>query len=77
MPEPPTRTPRYWDVPDAPESHCRSCGAAIIWITNPAKGTQIPLSVATITTDALGQRVAVSHFTDCPQAKGWTKRGAR
>jgi endogenous inhibitor of DNA gyrase (YacG/DUF329 family) len=70
-PRPPTRFP----VPDKDESRCASCGAAIIWTTNPMKGTRIPLSVATIMTDVLGQRVAASHFTDCPHAKGWTKRG--
>lgn len=66
--------PRLWPVPDKAPSQCASCHAAIIWTTNPERGTKIPLSVATITTDIFGQRMARSHFTDCPHAKGWSRK---
>lgn len=76
-----TRPPRRFPVPDRDEARCASCGAAIIWTTNPQSGARLPLSVATIVADCFGQRVAASHFTDCPQAAGWSRpkaaRGGR
>lgn len=51
---------------------CRSCGAPVLWITT-AKGSAMPLSVATIE-ERDGERYALSHFADCPQGKGWSKK---
>lgn len=70
----PTRPPRLYPLPDKPPTTCRSCGARIVWATNPQTGAHVPLSLATETTDALGRRAAASHFTDCPHAKGWSKQ---
>lgn len=53
-------------VPDrAPLSRCRSCHAPLLWTTTAAK-RPIPLSAATIRTDAQGVRWALNHFADCP-----------
>lgn len=51
---------------------CRSCGADVLWITT-AKGSAMPLSSATIE-ERDGEQYALSHFSDCPQAKGWSKK---
>lgn len=55
-------------------SHCRSCGAAIVWTTNPVSGARIPLSLATKRWRG-GCWVATSHFLDCAHASAWGKRG--
>jgi hypothetical protein len=54
------------------EGTCRSCGAAVLWITTP-KGSAMPLSAAT-REERSGETYALSHFADCPQGKGWSKR---
>lgn len=59
----------------AREGTCRSCGAPVVWITT-AKGSAMPLSTATIE-ERGGERYALSHFSDCPQGKGWSKKNAR
>lgn len=60
-------------IPDgARHGHCRSCGAAVVWATT-AGGAAVPLSYATVVWRG-GERFALSHFGDCPQAKGWSKR---
>lgn len=53
--------------------YCQSCGAAITWVAS-AKGAHVPLSIASIRTDSIGNRFALSHFADCPHAKGWSKK---
>lgn len=57
-------------------THCRSCGADIVWISTPAGG-RMPLSVATIRKETDGTRTALSHFVDCKQAKAWSKQGEK
>ena len=55
-------------VPDLAQlSQCRSCHAPILWTTT-INRKPIPLSAATIRTDAQGVRWAINHFSDCPQA---------
>lgn len=50
---------------------CRSCGASIVW-TRTDYGRAIPLSLATART-CQGQRVALTHFIDCPESRAWRK----
>ena len=47
---------------------CRSCGAAVAWITTTA-GKWMPLSLAKAERNVLGETVAPSHFSDCPNAQ--------
>lgn len=47
---------------------CSSCSAPIIWTTTD-KNKPIPLSVATIRVDEQGERWALNHFSDCPNAR--------
>lgn len=61
-----TKYRRYQVPPNAPPAKCRSCGAAILWVTD--AGKHIPVSVASLE-DGWG----VSHFTDCPHASEWRK----
>lgn len=56
----------------ADPAHCRSCGAAIVWITTD-HGKAMPLSVATIE-ERDGFKYALPHFADCPQAKEWSHK---
>jgi len=65
------RTGEY-EVPQGKVEHCRSCGASIVWANTP-KGRAVPLSLATVQ-EHDGKRYALSHFTDCPQAKEWSKK---
>lgn len=51
---------------------CGSCGADMIWIKTKA-GHAMPLSAKTIE-ERDGQRFALPHFIDCPDAKEWSKR---
>jgi hypothetical protein len=51
---------------------CRSCGAEIVWARTDA-GRAIPLSLATVQTRD-EQQWLLSHFVDCPEAKGWKRR---
>ena len=48
------------------------CGALIIW-TKTDNGSAMPLSAATVREDELGQKFALPHFTDCPNAKQFRK----
>jgi hypothetical protein len=64
------RQPRIGEYPVPPGARtytCASCGAEIVWAAS-KKGFRIPLSVKTIEQDAGGQRFAVTHFADCPNA---------
>ena len=72
-PAPAPRRGEYLIPAAADLATCRSCGAAIVWVRT-AAGRPMPLSVAT-TQERAGQRWALSHFSDCEQAKGWSKRG--
>lgn len=72
-PAPEPRKGEYLIPAGARAASCRSCGADVLWITT-AKGSAMPLSVATIE-ERGGERHALSHFSDCPQGKGWSKKG--
>lgn len=71
-PAPEPRKGEYLIPVGARAGSCRSCGADVLWITT-AKGSAMPLSSATIE-KRNGERYAISHFGDCPQAKGWSKK---
>lgn len=51
---------------------CRSCGAQIVWTRTP-NDRAVPLSLATVQTRD-GIKYALSHFSNCPDAKGWSKK---
>lgn len=51
---------------------CASCGAEIVWALTTG-GARMPLALATAR-DCAGQRVALTHFADCPQSQEWSKR---
>lgn len=57
------------DIEGCGQGTCRSCGAAILW-KRLETGRAIPLSVATIQPHS-GKKWALSHFSDCPDAKDW------
>lgn len=56
-------------LPAGDLSHCKSCGADIVW-TRTAKGRAVPLSLATVQTRN-GVHFVLSHFVDCPQRDEW------
>ena len=61
-------TPEGWQlpagyVPSPPPSHCRSCGAEILWAVT-RTGRRAPFN-----------RDGTSHFSDCPQAAHWRGTG--
>jgi hypothetical protein len=51
---------------------CQSCRADMFYVTT-AKGVQMPIRLDTLV-ERDGQWYGLSHFTDCPQAKGWSKK---
>ena len=55
-------------------AQCASCGAQIVWAKT-AADKPIPLSLATVQTRD-GKKWLLSHFSDCPESKGWSKRKA-
>lgn len=68
-------SPRRGEYPlpeGARVEHCRSCGAEIVWAQT-AQGKAIPLSLATAQTRN-GVQYLLSHFSDCPDGKEWSKR---
>jgi hypothetical protein len=71
--DPHARAGEYIIPDNAHVTHCKSCNAAVIWTTT-ATGAAIPLSVTTIRLDADGRRRALSHFSDCPNAKQHRKQ---
>lgn len=55
-------------VPEgAREERCRSCEASVAWVLTEA-GKWMPLSLAKAERNVLGELVAPSHFSDCPNA---------
>lgn len=61
-----------YELPTNPRiEHCRSCRAQVVWARSKNKKL-LPLSVATIK-ERDGKQYALSHFTDCPDAKIWSK----
>lgn len=65
--------PGEYEIPaDARPGACRSCDAAVAWITTPA-GKAMPLSLKTARTID-GKRYALSHFADCVDAKKWSRK---
>lgn len=69
---PPGRAGEYLLPAHAEVATCRSCGRAIVWATTGA-GKAIPLSLATVV-ERGGQKYALSHFADCPDAKDWSRK---
>lgn len=64
-----SRSPITFTIPpDAVEKPCSSCGKPVVFITTP-KGKWMPLSVSLAERNVLGERVAPSHFSDCPNAQ--------
>jgi len=62
------RQPVVFPIPSrAPVHTCSSCGAPVVFITT-AKGKWMPLSLNKAKSNVLGERVAPSHFSDCPNA---------
>jgi hypothetical protein len=51
----------------APVTQCRSCGA-LIWWGRTAAGKRCCFDVVD------GARTAITHFSTCPDARGWSKR---
>ena len=66
------RAGEYAIPPDAQVAHCRSCDAQIVW-TRTEAGNAIPLSLKTVE-ERDGVRYALTHFSDCPQGKQWSRR---
>lgn len=64
--------PNEYDLAGCGPGTCRSCGAAIAWYRR-EDGRAIPLSLATVQSHD-GKRWALSHFSDCPDAKEWGRR---
>ena len=51
---------------------CHSCNASVAWVrTKNDKWT--PLSLATVE-ERDGVRYALTHFSDCPEAKEWSRK---
>lgn len=65
------RAHEYPLPPAAHLTHCRSCGAEIVWVRT-TLGKPVPLSLATVQIRD-GVSYAVSHFCDCPDATAWGK----
>lgn len=63
-----TRKGEYRVPKGARPALCSSCGAPIIWTTT-GQNKPIPLSIATIRVDEQNERWALSHFSDCPNAR--------
>lgn len=61
--------------PGSRRGTCQSCNAPVRWITT-ARGLQMPIAEATIQTID-GEEWGLSHFVDCPQARGWSKKASR
>ena len=62
---------------DAPIQRCRSCGAPIWWGVT-AGGRRCPFDVhlaETSWTRGAAERTAITHFSTCPDARGWSKHG--
>lgn len=70
--EPQTRKGEYELPVDARIDTCKSCGTQIVW-TNHPYGRPMPLSLATIQTRN-GKKWCLSHFSDCPDAKEWSRK---
>ena len=65
-----------YEVPElARPATCQSCGAPIVFTKTP-KGATIPLSLATVEWRE-GKRYAITHFSDCPNARDWSGKGRR
>ena len=47
-------------------THCRSCGAPMLFVRSEKTGKPIPLNPD-----------GTSHFRTCPQAKSWSHAGSR
>jgi len=70
--QPQPRRGEYQVPADATIDYCHSCDAEIVWIKTP-KGKAMPLSVKTIERRD-GERWAICHWADCPEAKEWKRR---
>lgn len=64
--------PKEYPVPSNEQARaCRSCGAPIVWTVTEA-GKSIPLSLTKVRV-VDGQRLAPTHFADCPHADQWRR----
>ena len=55
-------------------SHCRSCGADIVWLPT-ASGKSMPVDASTVDDEDEHYEHSkhVSHFATCPSADWWRK----
>ncbi len=65
------RAGEYAIPPGARPTHCKSCGATIVWART-ENGKAIPLSLGTVE-ERGGTRYALTHFSDCPHGKEWKR----
>jgi hypothetical protein len=66
------RTGEYPIPDDAQLGTCHSCQAPVAWVRT-KNDRWTPLSLATVETRD-GQRYALTHFSDCPDGKKWSKK---
>lgn len=69
--QPQPRKGEYLVPADAELDYCHSCDAEIVW-TRTKNNKPMPLTVATIERRD-GERYAVCHWADCPEAKEWKR----
>jgi hypothetical protein len=50
---------------------CRSCGAEVVFVTNPKTGKSPPYNPTEVTVDGKTHKAGASHFATCPQAPDW------
>jgi hypothetical protein len=73
-PPAPGREPKRYAAPlGSKVGQCRSCGAALWWVTTET-GASMPLSQATAQ-DIDGQRMALPHWIDCPTRDQHRRKG--
>lgn len=57
------KEPIQYEIGDEPRATCKGCGATIVFLTNPATGSNTPVNVAT----------GRSHFLDCSDATRFSR----
>lgn len=73
-------TPDLYPVgPGAGITRCKKCPARIAWVPGVNPGKMIPASIDSPFAIKEGTRTvaAPSHFTDCPEAKSFSKGGKK
>lgn len=61
-----TESKRYEVPPGPPHKTCAECGAELWFVKNPDTGKHVPVTAA-----------GVSHYTDCPNPKRFSRGGKR